>query len=278
MKQNINFSFEVFPPKKDGDFNSAFDIMDKLSGLSPEFISVTYGAGGSRKGQTLEIASYIQNKLNIEAMAHFTCVGSTRRDIIDMCESFKRNNIKNILALRGDRPKDMTDEQYNSREFSYASELIKFLADNTGLNIAAACYPEKHFESKSIEDDLIYMKEKQDLGVKFFITQMFFDNDLFYRFRDMALKKGIKVPIHTGIMPITAVKQLGTSVSLSGSSVPKALADIIAIYGDNPNDMRRAGIEYAVNQIRGLIKNDVHNIHIYTMNKPETASEIISGI
>lgn len=273
-----SISFEVFPPKKDGEFEAAFETLDALSALSPDFISVTYGAGGSKSKKTIEIASYIQNKLGIPALAHLTCVGNKKEEIFAITEEMQKNNLSHVLALRGDRPKDMTDEQYNSRDFKYASELMQFLRSETHMRFAGACYPEKHFECFSKESDLNHLKEKQDAGAEFFISQLFFDNDFFYDFRERAAKKGIVVPISAGIMPITSPKQIGTSVSLSGSSVPKAFADIIATYGDNAEDMRKAGIDYAIRQILDLQENGVDDIHIYTMNKPKMAAEIMAGI
>lgn len=274
----VQISMEIFPPKKDSEFSSAYRVARELSEINPDFISVTYGAGGSRSKSTVEIASYIQNELHIPAMTHLTCVGSTKNDIDRLCEEFKSHNISNVLALRGDRPKDMSDEQYNGREFTYASNLVDFLKEHTDFEIWGACYPEKHFESFSKESDIMHMKEKQDKGVTQFITQMFFDNDFFYEFREKASKKGITAPIHAGIMPITSAGQIGRSISLSGSSVPKALSDIIAAYGDDPEDMYKAGIDYAIRQCRDLLLNGVDGIHIYTMNKPDVAKQIVKNI
>jgi len=271
-------SFEVFPPKKDGEFESVFQVLNALAALSPDFISVTYGAGGSRSGKTVEIASYIQNKLGICAMAHMTCVGSKREQLFDVYKALKENGVSHVLALRGDRPKDMSDEQFASRDFAHASDMMAFLKENTDLHIAGACYPEKHFEAFSMESDLNHLRKKQDAGAEFFISQLFFDNDFYYSFLDKAAKKGITVPICAGIMPITSAKQLGTTITLAGSSIPKALADIIAAYGENPEEMRKAGIDYAIRQIRDLQENGVNNIHIYTMNKPKMAREITEAI
>ena len=271
-------SFEVFPPKKDDEFDSAKEVLNKLSALNPAFISVTYGAGGSRSKKTIDIASYIQNDLHVPALAHMTCVGSKKEDLLRNYEAMKAANVSRVLALRGDRPRDMTDEQYESRDFAHASDMIAFLKEHTDLQIAGACYPEKHPESFSLEADLQYLKQKQNAGAEFFITQMFFDNDFFYTFRDRALQKGITLPIHAGIMPITTVNQIGTTISLSGSSVPKALADIIAKYSDNAEDMRKAGIDYCIRQILDLKQIGVDGIHIYSMNKPKTTAEIVNAI
>jgi len=271
-------SFEVFPPKKDGEFDAAFEVLDTLGTLSPDFISVTYGAGGSRSGKTVEIASYIQNKLGIDAVAHMTCVGSKRENLLKVSEALQENGVNHVLALRGDRPKDMSEEQFASRDFDHASDLMLFLKENTSLQLSGACYPEKHFESFSMESDLNNLKKKQEAGAKFLISQMFFDNDFYYTFLEKAAKKGITLPVCAGIMPITSAKQLGTTITLSGSSVPKALSDLIATYGENPEDMRKAGIDYAIRQIRDLQENGVNDIHLYTMNKPKMAAEIANSI
>ncbi len=273
-----SISFEVFPPKKEADFDSAFETLNALGSLQPDFISITYGAGGSKSKKTLDIASYVQNTLHIEALAHLTCVGNKKEDILSVVNALKEQNIHQVLALRGDRPRDMSDEQYASREFLHASDLISFLRDETDIYCAGACYPEKHFECFSKETDLHNLKIKQEAGADFFITQLFFDNDYFYDFMDRAEKKGITIPVCAGLMPVTSASQLGTTVSLSGSSIPKAFSDLIAAYGDNPQDMRKAGIDYAIRQILDLKGNGAEHIHIYTMNKPKMASEIISGI
>lgn len=278
FKKEPTLSLEVFPPKKEGEFEQAFTVLDELSKLSPDFISVTYGAGGSNSKKTVEIASYIQNTLHIQALAHLTCVGNTAEEINKVVNNLKEHNVDHVLALRGDRPKDMTDEQFNSREFAHASDLMHYLKEQSCLHIAGACYPEKHYEAFSMESDLNHLKEKQDAGAEFFITQLFFDNDYFYAFREKAAKKGITIPICAGIMPITTSKQIGTTVSLSGSSVPKAMADMIAKYADSPDDMRKAGIDYATRQILDLKENAVDGIHIYTMNKSKMAAEIVSAI
>jgi methylenetetrahydrofolate reductase (NADPH) len=278
FKNKRTVSFEVFPPKKDGEFEAAHETLDALGALSPDFISVTYGAGGSRSKKTVEIASYIQNTLKIDAVAHVTCVGSRQEQLLQVCEDLKANGINHVLALRGDRPKDMTDEQFAARDFVHASDMMQFLKANTELHIAGACYPEKHFESFSMESDLNNLKKKQDAGAEYFISQLFFDNDFYYSFLEKAAKKGITVPICAGIMPITSAKQIGTTITLAGSSIPKALADLIATYGDNPEEMRKAGIDYAIRQIRDLQENGVNDIHIYTMNKPTTAKEIVENI
>lgn len=278
LGKDKTLSFEVFPPKKDGEFEAAFSVIDQLGALKPDFISVTYGAGGSRSKKTVDIASYIQNTLKIDAIAHMTCVGCKKEQLLDVYKSLKEANVTHVLALRGDRPKDMTDEQYESRDFAHASDMMNFLRENTDIHFGGACYPEKHYECFSMETDLNNLKLKQEAGAEFLISQLFFDNDYFYSFREKAEKKGISLPIAAGIMPITTPKQIGTTVSLSGSSIPKELADIIAKYGDNTDDIRKAGIDFAVRQIKDLQLNGVDHIHIYCMNRPKTTAEIVNAV
>ena len=277
-KNDFSVSLEIFPPKKEEEFAGAFELLDKLALLNPDFISVTYGAGGSRSKKTVEMTSYIKNTLHIPALAHLTCVGNTKSDIDAVVNDLKAAGIYRVLALRGDRPAYMTDEQYNAREFEHATDMIAYLKETTDFEIAGACYPEKHFEATSFTDDVKYLKQKVDLGVNMLISQLFFDNEMFYRFEEMTQIAGINVPICAGIMPITTSKQLGTTVSLSGSSVPKILADIIATYDDKPEDMRKAGIDYAVNQILDLKAHGVKDVHLYSMNKAKTTKEIFDAI
>lgn len=274
MAHTTSLSFEVFPPKKEEEFDNIFDFLREAAKLHPDFISCTYGAGGSRAGKTIEIASFIQKELGIDAIAHLTCVGFTKAELEKNCEALKAAGVNHVLALRGDRPQHMTDEQFNNREFFYATDLVRHLKAHTSLQISGACYPEKHFEAPNLEEDLTHLKEKVDAGVTSLVTQMFFDNACFYRFIELVRAKGIPVPIYAGIMPITTAKQLGTTVSLSGSSVPKELADLIATYGENKEDMRKAGIDYAVRQILDLREHGVDGIHIYSMNKLKTTTEI----
>ncbi len=277
-KKKKTLSFEVFPPKKEEEFNDAFEVMDKLSALCPDFISVTYGAGGSRSKKTLDIAGYIQNTLHTDALAHMTCVGSTVSSIDENIREMKIRGIRNILALRGDRPQAMSDEQYRAREFEHATDLMRHLSGSLSLTLAGACYPEKHYEAADFATDLSYLKRKEEAGARFFISQLFFDNDCFYRFVEAARRIGVSAPILPGVMPITSVKQITTSISLSGTSVPKTLSDMIANYGGKPDELRKAGIEFAVRQIRELTAHGADGIHIYTMNRPKTTKEIVEAV
>ena len=278
FNRDSSLSFEVFPPKKDDEFENCYKVLDSLAGLNPDFISVTYGAGGSRSKKTVEIASYIQNTLGLDAMAHMTCVGSTEEDILSVTKDLEKVGVNHVLALRGDKPRDMTDEQFEQRIFPHATDLIQFLNKNTSLDISASCYPEKHPEAISMDSDIAFMKMKQDMGAKMFISQLFFDNADFYRFVERAEKAGITVPIVAGIMPITSAKQIGSTVTLAGSSVPKKLADICAKYGESPEEMRAAGIAYAIDQINDLRRCGMGHIHIYCMNKAQMTAEICNSI
>ena len=270
-------SFEVFPPKKDDDFVRVFETIDELSTLGPDFISVTYGAGGSNSKKTLDVASYINNQKNIETLCHMTCVGYTKNDLNRAVDELDSGSLKNVLALRGDRPLTMSDETYNNREFMYANEMVGYLRSTKGdsLCIGGACYPEKHPESLSLKDDIKYLKQKVDAGLDFMTTQMCFDNDIFYRYFNLLETNGIDIPITCGIMPITKAGQLGRSVTLSGSSVPKKLSDIIALHGEDQDEMFEYGTKYAADQIRDLISHGVRGIHIYAMNNASTVKAIL---
>ena len=270
-------SFEVFPPKKDDDFARVFETIDDLCTLNPDFISVTYGAGGSNSKKTLEVASYIQNTKGIDALCHMTCVGYTKADLDRALDDFDSSSLSNVLALRGDRPQAMSDEVFNSREFMYANEMVEYIRDKKGdsVTIGGACYPEKHPESISLKDDMEHLKDKVDAGLDFMTTQMCFDNDIFLRYFDLLDKNGITVPVTCGIMPITKAGQLGRSITLSGSSVPKKLSDIIALHGDDDEEMFKYGIQYAADQIRDLKSHGVHGIHIYAMNNSRTVRAIL---
>ncbi len=277
-KTKTSLSFEVSPPKTEDEFQAVFGKLDILAALQPDFFSCTYGAGGSNAGKTMEIASYIQNHLHIDTIAHMTCVGFRQSDLQKNCELLEKEGIRYVMALRGDRPQTMGDEQFNSREFLYASDMIRYLKVNTSLTIAGACYPEKHYEAESFESDLMHLKEKVEAGASFLVTQLFFDNEIFYRFRERIVDSGITVPVCAGVMPIISARQIGKSINLSGSSVPKELKNLIAKYGENKEDMRKAGIDYAVRQILDLKAHGVDGIHIYTMNWPKTTAEIVEQI
>lgn len=273
-------SCEVFPPKRNDDMYTIFKTLDEIQTYHPDFISVTYGAGGSTSKKTATIAAYIQNICEIEALAHLTSVAMDEDFLRQMVHELNAKGVYNVLALRGDQPRDMSDEVFQNRHFKHASDIIPIIQDaaEKEICIAAACYPEKHPESATVEDDLTYLRKKADTGIDFFITQMFFDNGKFFEFRENARAHGIQTPITAGIMPITSAKQIGTSVQLSGSSIPTELSNLLAKYGDNPEDMQKAGIDYAIRQIEQLINNQVDGIHLYTMNKSDVTREIFKQI
>lgn len=266
-------SFEIFPPKGTGKLDSIFSTVDALVSLDPDLISVTYGAGGTSRENTVEIASKIQNLHSLPATAHLTCVGSTKEDMKCILTNLRDKGIRNILALRGDLADDGT-----LTDFYYASDLIKFIKSEFDFTIFAACYPEKHIEAPSMEKDLLNLKRKVDYGVDALISQLFFDNNFFYDFRDKARKIGIKVPIIAGIMPITSASQINRMANLCGASIPAKVQKIIAAYGHNEMAMREAGIAYATDQIVDLLANGVDGVHLYTMNQPTLAKTISENI
>lgn len=270
-------SFEIFPPKMDTPMETIYDSLKQFSEMKPGFISVTYGAGGTQKDRTIEIASKIKHDYKIETMAHFTCVGHTKEEIDNMITVLKENQLENILALRGDPPVDQPDFDFSKNVYRYASELITHIRSKADLCIAAAAYIEGHIDSKRLKDDLLHLKEKVDTGVDLLVTQLFFDNRLFYDFLDKLDSLNIKCPVTPGIMPIFRADQIKRITALCGASLPAKLVVMMDKYGDNQDDMRKAGIEYASNQIRDLVDNGVDGIHLLTMNRPKSSKEILTN-
>ena len=275
-ENKVHISFEVFPPKTDAGFESVKKAVDEIAVLKPSFISVTYGAGGGTSKNTVKIASHIKNDLGVPSIAHLTCMSSTKEEVRNVIEQMKVAGIENILALRGDRPKDSEMELPN--EYHYASELIRDIKAQGDFCIGAACYPEGHVESPYKKDDILHLKEKVDCGVDFLTTQMFFDNNILYNFLYRIREKGITVPVLPGIMPVTNKKQIARICSLSGKILPARFYAIVDKFGDNPAAMQQAGIAYATDQIIDLIANGINNIHVYSMNKPEVAVAIMSNL
>ena len=270
------FSMEVFPPKKQDPVSEIYSTLDGLTGLKPDFISCTYGAGGnSADTSTIDICREIMDKFGTPAAAHFTCVNNSREDIDIAVERFRAAGITNVLALRGDR----NDKVPPKDDFHYASELITYLKDKAPwISISAACYPETHPDSISAVDDILHMKEKEDCGAEHFISQLFFDNEDFYTFREKTLIAGIKSPIEAGIMPVTSKAGILRMVSMCGASIPKKLSRILNRYENDETALKDACIAYAIDQINDLIANDVDGIHLYTMNKPEIARRVYDAI
>lgn len=274
------FSFEFFPPKtEDGEKKLEISI-EKLKQLQPDFVSITYGAGGSTRVKTNEWVSKIQNQFDLISMAHLTCVGSTKEELREIIINHKNQNIKNIMALRGDPPKDSTTFVTVNGGFSYAYQLIEFIKKEFGdtFSIGAACYPEKHVEAKTLEEDIDYLKQKVDSGVDFLITQLFFDNDKFYHFRDLAYKKGIKVPIIAGIMPITAYKQIERFTKMANCSIPEVLLNSLNELQNNEEELIKKSIEFSIQQCEDLLKNEASGIHFYTLNQSDATFQILKKI
>lgn len=269
------FSFEIFPPKKDGSIDTIYSTLEALSDLRPDFISVTYGAGGSAAGcSTIELAEYIKEKCHTESVAHLTCVNSTREDIDRIIKEFQQHGIENVLALRGDINPDIPPKE----DFKHASDLITYMKARSSLNFSGACYPECHMESANIVDDIRNLKIKVDAGAEHLISQLFFDNTKFYDFVERASIAGINVPIEAGIMPCVNANQIKRMVGMCGASLPPKFSKMIQRYGDNEEAMREAGIAYAVDQIVDLVANGVDGIHLYTMNNPYIARKISESI
>lgn len=270
------FSFEVFPPKRDTPIQTIYHTLDELQDLKPDFISVTYGASGSlADNSTCEIASAIKHKYGIESAAHLTCVNSTREEVTEVLRRLHENGIENILALRGDLVPDVPPK----KDFKHASELITFIKEKDyDFGISGACYPEGHLDSRTQVDDILNLKKKVDAGAEHLISQLFFDNELFYDFVEKARIAGINVPIEAGIMPVTNKKQIERMVSLCGASLPSKFTKMMSRYEHKPEAMRDAGIAYAVNQIVDLVSQGVDGVHLYTMNNPYIARRISESV
>ena len=273
-REGVTFSLEVFPPKTSEKYTETAAAAKAIATLKPDFMSVTYGAGGGTGAFTAGIAGEIQDQFGVPTLAHLTCVSSSRAHVLGMLETYREKGIENILALRGDVPKDGKV----STDYRYAVELIRDIRANGDFCIGGACYPEGHVECASRREDLEHLAEKVDAGLDFLTTQLFFNNDVFYNFLWRAREAGIRVPIIAGIMPITNAKQLGRSVAMSGTDVPQRFRAIVDCFGQDPAAMKQAGIVYATEQIIDLIANGVRHIHVYTMNKPEVAASIMANL
>ncbi len=268
-------SFEIFPPKKDSPIESVYSKLEEICAIKPDFISVTYGAGGSgADNRTCEIASKIKNDFGVESVAHLTCVNSTKAEIDSILDEFKAHNIENILALRGDYVEGVEPK----REFMYASDLCSYIKARGDFDVAGACYPEVHLEAGDEVEDVLNLRKKVDAGAEHLISQLFFDNSVFYRFVERTKIAGINVPIEAGIMPVTNIKQIERMVSMCGASLPAKFAKIMQKYETKPDALRDAGIAYAIEQIVDLLANGVDGIHLYTMNNPYVARKISKAV
>lgn len=278
FKNKTIFSFEVFPPKKNMPIDTIFKTLDELKDLKPDFISTTFGAGGSENcDNALAIAKRIKNECNVESVIHMPCINMTKKDALYCLNQFHEAGIENILALRGDK----VEGKVPCEDFPHASDLIEFIKeydsnrkDGKYFKIFGACYPELHPQSTSVYDDIDNLKKKVDAGASHLLSQLFFDNDKFYRFQERCLIKGINVPIEAGIMPATNKKSIERMVSLTNAVLPKKFTDMMERYKDSPEAIRDAGIAYAIDQIVDLITHGVSGIHLYTMNNSHVARKI----
>ncbi|MCG4693426.1 methylenetetrahydrofolate reductase [NAD(P)H] [Coprococcus eutactus] len=271
-QDKATLSFEVFPPKKDTDFADVEAAALGIAAFKPDYMSVTYGAGGSTKGHTIQLAQEIQEKYDVPTIAHLTCVCASKEGIKTALADMKNAGIENILALRGDIPNNYDGQVF--AEFSHASELVELIKETGDFCVGGACYPEVHPDSANKHEDIIGLKKKVDAGCDYLTTQMFFDNNIFFNFMYRIREAGISVPIIPGIMPITRRVQVKNAVKLSGCNVPERFKSIVDAFGDTEAAMRQAGIAYATDQIIDLMANGVKHIHVYSMNKPEVAAGI----
>lgn len=277
--EKLSLSFEVFPPKTDTSFTSVQQAVFKIAELHPSFMSVTYGAGGGTSKYTLDIAKSIYEKYNVPSLAHLTCVSSSRDTVKQQIENIKNAGIKNIMALRGDIPENMRDEDREKWDYRHAVELVRQIKEyDSDFCIGGACYPEIHPESLDRKTDIAYLKEKVDAGCDFLTTQMFFDNNLLYSFLYKIREQGITVPVVPGIMPITNANQLKRAITLSNSFVPQRFKSLVDMFGSNPAAMLQCGIAYATDQIIDLYANGITNVHVYSMNNPTVAAMICSNL
>lgn len=277
--KKLSLSFEVFPPKTDANFESVKIATEEIAKLKPSFMSVTYGAGGGTSKYTLEIAKDIYNKQGIPTLAHLTCVSSTKQTVKDRINDIIDAGIENVMALRGDIPKELENTDRSGWDYKHAIDLILELKQTApNLCIGGACYPEIHPESIDQKEDIKYLKDKVDAGCSFLTTQMFFDNNLLYNFLYKIREAGITVPVIAGIMPITNANQIERAIKLSGSFMPQRFKALVDKFGNNPSAMKQAGIIYATDQIIDLYANGITNVHVYTMNKPDVASKIQSNL
>ncbi len=272
-------SFEVFPPKTTTAFENVKSATEQIARLKPSFMSVTYGAGGGTSLYTLDIAKNIKAQYGVPTLAHLTCVSSTKETVHSMIESIRAAGIENVMALRGDVPADMQNDDRSNWTYRHAIDLIRELKEySPDFCIGGACYPEIHPESANQKEDIKYLKEKVDAGCEFLTTQMFFDNNLLYNFLYKIREAGIAVPIIPGIMPITNANQVSRAIKLSGSFMPQRFKSLVDKFGSDPEAMKQAGIAYATDQIIDLYANGITNVHVYSMNKPDVAEKIQSNL
>jgi methylenetetrahydrofolate reductase (NADPH) len=272
------FSFEFFPPRTPEGEANLYLALAALRPLAPDFISVTYGAGGSTRGKTFEIVSRIRDEIGLEAMAHFTCVGATVDDLRTALDEMSGLGFENVLALRGDPPQGQDVWTKTDGGLEYSRELVELISHDYPFTIGAACFPETHIHASSAEDDLRYLKQKVDAGVSFLITQLFFDNALYYEFVERARAIGIDVPIVPGIMPITSPQQLAKITSMCGASIPGHVLAEIEERRASKEAVAEFGVAYATMQCADLLANGAPGIHFYTLNRSPATRAILSTL
>ena len=278
-KDTLSLSFEVFPPKTETSFESVKMATEEIAKLSPSFMSVTYGAGGGTSKFTLDIAKNIKAMYGVPTLAHLTCVSSTRETVCEKIREIREAGIENVMALRGDIPESMINDNRSRWDYRYAIDLIHELREqNADFSIGCACYPEVHPESATQKEDIRHLREKVEAGCDFMTTQMFFDNNLLYNFLYKIREAGITVPVIPGIMPITNANQVARAVKLSGSFMPQRFKSLVDKFGSDPAAMKQAGIAYATDQIIDLYANGITNVHVYSMNKPDVAEKIQANL
>ncbi len=277
LRQKKTFSLEVFPPNpKNSSVTDLYKTIDELQQLRPDFISVTFKSSGDYSQDTINIASYIKRNTSAEPLVHLTCGALDEAEVDRLAETLEAQQLENVLALRGDRPADFCGDYLKT--FRHASELMSHLRKQHNFCLAGACYPEGHIECESLYDDLANLKIKQDMGAEFFVTQLFYDNNYYYRLLRAAKKMGITVPIIAGIMPLTNASLFNKIMNMAGATIPFELRMLFDRFHDDKKAMQEIGIAYSVNQILELLANDADGIHIYTMNNPRTACEIYQRI
>ena len=278
-QDKLSLSFEVFPPKNDTAFESVKHATEEIAALRPSFMSVTYGAGGGTSRYTLEIAKNIKERYGVPTLAHLTCVSSTKETVHDKIKQIREAGIQNVMALRGDLTPGLEQSDRSKWAYRHAVDLIHDIREmGADFCIGGACYPEIHPESANQKEDIKYLKEKVDAGCSFLTTQMFFDNNLLYNFLYKIREAGITVPIIPGVMPITNGNQVERAVKLSGSFMPQRFKSLVDKFGTTPAAMKQAGIAYATDQIIDLFANGITNVHVYSMNKPDVASQILANL
>lgn len=277
-KGEQSFSFEFFPPK---NYSSILELginVGQLMKLSPSFISVTYGAGGSTQDASFNLIDYLNNKIGLVTMAHYTCVNATKEKVAKDLDYFSEINIENLILLRGDPPKGETKFTNQGGDFNHASELIEFASTRENFCIAAAGYPEAHPESDTLDMDIKYLKEKVDRGADFIVTQLFFDNQYYFDFVERARKAGIKIPIVPGIMPITNFKQIKKFTQMCGAKIPEVLIENLEPHQENLAKTYDIGVEFSIAQCRELLSKGAPGLHFYTLNKSRATVDIYSSI